>query len=158
MNSDVFLRASFDNPAPVASIGGPYNGQVGQNIAFDASQSTDPLGEALTMQWDFGDGFSAEGATPGHTYTSAGTFDVSLTVIDPVGNSATATTTAGVIAASPPPLPPAPTPTPTTEEPTTTPTDPLSSFLATFCGGLQPLTLLMTFAGMGLMRTRRWYR
>jgi len=73
------------NIDPVVSAGGPYAGQQGTPISFDASASTDPDGESLTFAWDFGDGGTAAGATPAHTFATSGLFTVVLTATDPRG-------------------------------------------------------------------------
>jgi RHS repeat-associated protein len=83
------------NHAPTANAGGPYSGTVGIPIQFSGSGS-DPDGYALTFNWDFGDGFIGASATPAHTYASANTFAVTLTVTDPFGAFATSQTTATV--------------------------------------------------------------
>ncbi|MCC5789963.1 MAG: PKD domain-containing protein [Opitutales bacterium] len=56
-------------------------------VHFDATDSTDPEGDPLTYSWDFGDGGTATGATPSHTFTEFGDFPVTLTVDDGEGNS-----------------------------------------------------------------------
>jgi len=59
------------------------------------ARSRDPEGEPLTYVWDFGDGSPpANGATPLHEYNVWGTYTVTLMVTDPVGLSATQSTTA----------------------------------------------------------------
>jgi len=75
----------------VANAGGPYFTNVGQALAFDGSQSTAPSGQSLTYAWDFGDGGTATGAKPSHTYANSGNFNVKLTVTDTAGatNSST---------------------------------------------------------------------
>jgi PKD repeat protein len=84
--------------APVAHPGGPYTGKVGVAVSFDGSASTAPPGQALGFTWNFGDGSTASGATPTHTYATAGTFNVSLTVTDDTAGTSTGTTTATITA------------------------------------------------------------
>ena len=74
---------------PVADAGGPYQGFVGIPIQFDGTGSSDPLGSPLTYAWDFGDGGSATGPQPAHTYLAEGTYQVLLTVMNTRGQSAT---------------------------------------------------------------------
>ncbi len=81
---------------PVADPGGPYSGNEGQPIAFDGTGSFDPDGGLLGYVWDFGDGTTATGATPSHTYAAGGPFVVTLTVTDPEFLTDVATTTATV--------------------------------------------------------------
>lgn len=57
----------------------------------DATTSTDPDGTIDTYAWDFGDGGTGSGATASHTYASAGTYTVKLTVTDNRGGTATVT-------------------------------------------------------------------
>ncbi len=55
---------------------------TGQAIQFNASSSHDTDQDQLSYNWTFGDGSSAEGVSPTHTYTQAGSFTVILTVTD----------------------------------------------------------------------------
>ena len=81
------------NRRPTANAGGPYSGTVGNPISFDGSGSSDPDGDALAFDWNFGDGNYGSGATPSHTYAANATYTVTLHVYD--GALAdTATTTA----------------------------------------------------------------
>ena len=50
--------------------------------SFDGLASSDPDGSVVSYGWDFGDGSTATGATAGHTYGTAGTYEVMLTVTD----------------------------------------------------------------------------
>lgn len=65
---------------------------TGSPTLFNASASVSPTGNILAYVWDFGDG-SAPVITPlpitSHTYTSSGTFFVTLTVINTAGTSTT---------------------------------------------------------------------
>lgn len=70
------------NRRPVANAGGPYHGVAGAPVEFDGSQSSDPDGNPLGYSWSFGDGNNALGATPLHTYSGDGVFDVVLEVSD----------------------------------------------------------------------------
>jgi len=83
--------------SPVADAGGPYSGTAGQAIAFNGGGST---GQITSYVWTFGDGGSASGVSPSHTYSSAGTYTVYLTVYGSGGQS-TATTQAVVEQALP---------------------------------------------------------
>ena len=81
------------NEPPVANAGGPYTGLEGSPVAFDGSGSSDPDGDALTFDWDFGDPSPGSGPTPSHTYLDDGAFNVTLTVTDhPGATDADATT------------------------------------------------------------------
>ncbi len=77
-----------DNSAPTASFTLIQPAVVAPSaVAVDASASSDPDGDALTYSWTFGDGNSASGVTADNTYTSAGTYTVTLTVTDICANS-----------------------------------------------------------------------
>lgn len=52
---------------------------------FDGSASSDSDGSISSYSWTFGDGNSATGATPSHTYSASGTYTVQLTVTDNEG-------------------------------------------------------------------------
>ena len=84
-----------DQP-PIPAVGGPYAGSEGSVVAFDGSGSSDPEHDAITYAWDFGDGATATGATPGHAYADNGTYTVTLTVTDVHGAFTSATTTATI--------------------------------------------------------------
>lgn len=84
------------NTAPVASIGGPYNAFRAQSITINGNSSTDPDGDTITSyHWDFGDGITQTTTTASvnHTYTSMGSFSMTLVVSDGFAQSTQVTTT-----------------------------------------------------------------
>ncbi|HXG95545.1 MAG TPA: PKD domain-containing protein, partial [Gemmatimonadales bacterium] len=69
------------NQAPTANPGGPYAADA--TVAFDGTGSRDPDNNLpLSYAWDFGDATTGGGATPGHAYTTAGSYTVTLVVTD----------------------------------------------------------------------------
>jgi len=84
------------SPPPIADPNGPYAGTVGISIVFDGSASNDPDGTILSYDWDFGDGNTATGVSPAHTYMAAGNYTVTLVVTDDAGNIGAATTNATI--------------------------------------------------------------
>ena len=57
--------------------------------SFDGSSSEDPDGDVTDYAWDFGDGKTGSGSTVDHTYASAGSRTVKLTVTDNDGGTDT---------------------------------------------------------------------
>ena len=82
------------NVAPVAAF---TPACTGLDCTFDGSGSTDPDGSIASYAWSFGDGGTASAAAPAHTYTTAGTYTVSLTVTDNNGATNTKTTNVAVV-------------------------------------------------------------
>jgi PKD repeat protein len=83
-------RISFDPGAPTArlkadKLWGPEEPSL--KVHFDASESSDPDGEALTYEWDFnGDGtFTVGSAKESRSYTKAENRTVAVRVKDPKG-------------------------------------------------------------------------
>ncbi len=76
------------NQSPAATFTSTTNGL---DAAFDASGSTDPDGAIVSYAWDFGDGKTGTGSTPGHSYAQAGTYTVKLTVTDDDGGTSSHT-------------------------------------------------------------------
>jgi PKD repeat protein len=70
-------------------------------VAFDASGSKDPDGTIAGYAWDFGDTSSGTGVSPNHTYATAGTYTVGLTVTDNSGATTVVSHTVTVAAANP---------------------------------------------------------
>jgi len=55
---------------------------LGVSSFFNASGSSHSLGSPLTYNWDFGDGGTSGGINPAHTYSSVGSYTVSVTATD----------------------------------------------------------------------------
>jgi hypothetical protein len=76
-----------NNIAPTVNAGGPYSGNEGSPIQFDASGSTSPCGLAnLDFVWHFSDGGVAFGVSPQHTFHGAGIYSGQVTATDADGN------------------------------------------------------------------------
>lgn len=86
------------NTPPIARANGPYTGRGGTPVQFSSTGSSDPDGSIASYAWTFGDGASAAGATPSHTYTTAGTYTARLTVTDNLGATASDQATVTIIA------------------------------------------------------------
>jgi PKD repeat protein len=85
--SDTQTRTSYvtvNEPAPVAAFSGsPLTGTAPLTVSFgDASTGT-----VTSWSWSFGDGGTSGAQNPSHTYGTAGTYTVSLTVTGPGGSS-----------------------------------------------------------------------
>jgi len=76
------VNISVGNQAPIAKINGPFNEFANTSISFSSNGSLDHDGTIVSYYWDFGDGNSSTLANPSHTYQTAGTFPVELTVTD----------------------------------------------------------------------------
>jgi|GEM_PF-1856293 len=53
-----------------------------EQVLFNASETTDADGDALTFGWSFGDGGTAQGMTATHLFAAVGAFNVTLSVSD----------------------------------------------------------------------------
>ena len=74
------------NQPPVAEANGPYSGTPSIAINFSSAGSTDPDGSIVDYSWNFGDGSPPSTApNPSRTYTSTGSFTVTLIVTDNQG-------------------------------------------------------------------------
>ena len=64
--------------------------------ALGFSVSPFDVPSSSSTSWNFGDGSSANGTSVGHTYSMAGSYTVTVTSTDAVGNSRSATRTVNV--------------------------------------------------------------
>lgn len=87
------LTDSNESPVAIASAE-IINGTVPLNVTFTGDNSTDDI-EVISYLWDFKDGSTSSSANPKHTFTSAGIYEVELTVQDSeeLTNSTTLTIT-----------------------------------------------------------------
>ncbi|MBX2837436.1 MAG: DUF1800 family protein [Gammaproteobacteria bacterium] len=115
-----------DTELPIASVtASTLSGPLPLEVEFDSEGSSDNDSIA-DYHWDFGDGTTVSGAellAPTHIFTTAGVFEVTLTVMDPSGNPAQSTLEIDV---QTPPDPP-----------------PTASFLATAGTGANSLTVMV---------------
>ncbi|MDF1555509.1 MAG: PKD domain-containing protein, partial [Deferrisomatales bacterium] len=91
-------------PPTAAFTATPQTGLASLVVDFDAGTSGDPDGTIASYGWVFGDGDSGTGATVRHTYSTAGTYPITLTVTDDDG--ATDTAQFAITVTAPPNLPP----------------------------------------------------
>ena len=78
------------NQAPTVQIAAtPRRGTAPLKVTFTAAAS-DPDGDPVLYEWDFGDGGKAGGRKVSHTYAKAGTYTAKVTVDDLKGGRATA--------------------------------------------------------------------
>ncbi len=75
----------FVNWEPFANAGENINGDIGEELIFDGSDSFDHEGEIISYEWDFGDGNNGSGETTTHIFNSKGIYPVTLTVSDNEG-------------------------------------------------------------------------
>jgi PKD repeat protein len=96
------------------------------SVSFDASGSVDSDGQITAYDWAFGDGGTATGETAVHTYSSAGTYTITLRVCDNDGEWGEATQ--DIVAL----VPPAPQNNPPVAQFTFTPQSPSAGEQVTF--------------------------
>jgi glucose/arabinose dehydrogenase len=79
-----------NNPPNAVATANPTSGPAPLTVQFNGSGSSDPDGDALSYSWDLnGDGTYGDStvANPSFTYTTAGTYPVTLRVTDARGAS-----------------------------------------------------------------------
>ena len=81
--NDIGFYQEVPNREPVAAAGADQFALVGDKLTFNGGSSSDPDGDTITYQWNFGDGSAtASGVVAKHSYLAAGTYTVTLTVDD----------------------------------------------------------------------------
>jgi len=95
-----YMDTAPDEPISV-DAGGPYVGEAGDDIEFSgiAYLGAPPYNYA----WDFGDGETATGNNPVHSYEAAGNYTVTLTVTDDSGSTSNSTTLVSITNGDAPP-------------------------------------------------------
>ena len=68
-------------PVPIMTFT-PTSPGPGEEVRFSALSSADQNDEIVLYEWDFGDGSTAKGQTPSHTFVHVGSFEVRLAVTD----------------------------------------------------------------------------
>jgi glucose/arabinose dehydrogenase len=92
--SVVRIAYSPNNSTPIAvATATPTFGPAPLKVTFKGGGSSDPDGDSLKYEWDFGDGTAKSTAKdpPVHTYLRGGNFDARLKVTDTGNASSTAT-------------------------------------------------------------------
>ncbi|GAB6142715.1 hypothetical protein JCM12294_01520 [Desulfocicer niacini] len=97
--STSFTLGSATNSSPHSDAGDSYSGIAGEAVQFNGAGSTDSDGSIETYSWTFGDGGTAVGVSPSHTYTDAGIYTAQLTVTDDEGATDTSTAQVTISAA-----------------------------------------------------------
>jgi PKD repeat protein len=98
-SSGCVQRLSSSTSTPTAAFTfTPASPQTGQAVSFDGSSSTDTGATITSYAWTFGDGSSATGVSPSHTYTQSGNFAAQLTITDSAGHTSSVSKTITVAA------------------------------------------------------------
>jgi PKD repeat protein len=91
LNLSCFNAPQISNQAPVADAGPDQTVSAGQLVNFSGEGSYDPDGIITNYGWYLGDGSAGTGITIDNTYTTPGTYTVTLSVTDDKGTVGTDT-------------------------------------------------------------------
>lgn len=90
MDDGALQAAGFDAAGPrLNDIESPDAGTVGEPLDFGVD-TFDVWSAVDSVEWDFGDGSTTSGTNPAHAYAAPGTYDVTVTATDAVGNESVA--------------------------------------------------------------------
>ena len=92
----ISVSSPTNDPPNASFTASDTSGTAPMDVSFDASGSSDPDGHIESHDWNFDDGDTASGKTTSHTFDSAGSFTVSLTVKDNDGATDSVTKTISV--------------------------------------------------------------
>ncbi len=84
-DTDIVIITVTDITKPIANAGSDKTIVQGNSVTFDAGNSHDNVG-IVSFEWDFGDGTTGTGVLVSRTYSSPGTYNITLTVRDAAGN------------------------------------------------------------------------
>ncbi len=85
LGSENAIGNNYSPDAEVSVLSGKTVVSLGEEIQFDASESSDNDGKIASYSWDFGDGETGTGITIIHRYQNPGDYIVSLSVTDDDG-------------------------------------------------------------------------
>ena len=95
--NEIVQAAGYDGASPVfGAVQVPGSGYVGVPLTFSASP-LDTWSAPASTDWSFGDGTSGAGTAVTHAYAAPGTFTVTVTSADALGNAATASRTTTIV-------------------------------------------------------------
>lgn len=92
------------NAAPQPAIDGPESVAVGALVSFDAGGSLDQDGVITRYLWNFGDGSTSTGVAGHHRYEKAGTYELTLEVLDDAGVANSGAVAARQVTVNPVPI------------------------------------------------------
>ncbi|MDP1858925.1 MAG: PKD domain-containing protein [Gemmatimonadaceae bacterium] len=87
------------NQPPIARISAPTSAPAATVVTLSGTQSTDADGTIASYAWTFGDGSGAAGPTVTKSFSTAGTYNVVLTVTDDKGATGSAQHTVTITSA-----------------------------------------------------------
>lgn len=96
------LTYAVTNIGPTINIGAIKDaGTAPLTVQFDSTGSYDRENDPFIINWNFGDGTTAQGVSPVHTYTQSGVYSVVATGIDKFGNTGNGTMSVYVLSSRP---------------------------------------------------------